>query len=163
MNEFDLYLNYIGGKNTLLADCYSQLPIMDNPVVGGDSNNNKKRKRNVTPIDFHTIKVLKDDTLIDNEHFFNLEVMCVKNDRINISNNYCHIDEDNDMMDLFLNLLPIGKMHNPINMQNICNHQQQDAKLLQQQQQHNPILYPTQLINGINILLLQSDPTQPTL
>ena len=56
----------------------------------------------------------------------------------------------------------MGEMHNPINMQNISNHQQQDAELLQQHQ-HNPILHPMQFINGINILSMRLDPAQPTM
>ena len=35
-------------------------------AVGNDINNNKQ-KYNGTPIDFHTIKVPKDDTMIDDE------------------------------------------------------------------------------------------------
>ena len=65
-------------------------------------------------------------------------------------------------MDLFLNLPPMAEMHNPINMQNMFNHQQQDAELLQQHQ-HNLILYPMQFNNGINILTIRSDPAQPTM
>ena len=65
-------------------------------------------------------------------------------------------------MDLFLNLPPMGEMHNPICMQNIHKHQQQDAELVHQHQQ-NPMLYLMQVINGVNILTMWSDPSQPTL
>ena len=54
------------------------------------------------------------------------------------------------------------EMHNPINMQDIHNHQQQDAELLQQHN-NNPILYPMKVINGVNILTMCNDPAQPTL
>ena len=126
----------------------------------GDSTN--KRKQTITPINFHTIKVPKDNTLIDDERFFNLQELYVIDERVNMSDNYFTIDDDNEIMDLFLNLPPMGKMHNPINIQNIHNHQHQDAELLHQYY-HNPVLYPMQVINGVNTLTMRSDPTQPTL
>ena len=113
MDEFDLTLNYIEDKNNILAHCFLWLPIMERPVAVGDSNNNNnKRKRMGTSIDFHTIKVPNDETLIDDKRFFNLQELYVKDNRINNSDNYFSFDEDNRMMDLFLNLLPMGEMHN---------------------------------------------------
>ena len=135
---------------------------MQRPTAVGDSNDNNKRKRMGTPIDFHTIKVPKDETLIDDERFFNLQELYVRDNRINSSEDYCSFNEDNELMDLFLNLPPMAEMQNPINMQNISNHQQQDAELLLQHQQ-NPILYPMHFINGINVLTMRSDPAQPTM
>ena len=163
MDEFDLSLHYIEGKKNVLADCFSRLPIMRSIAVEDSNNNNNKRKRIGTPMDFHTIKVPKDDTMIDDEAFFTLEELFVKDERINNNSNaYFNIDEDQEIMDLFLNLPLVGEMQNPIEIQNIFNHQQQDAEL-QQQHQHNPILYPMKNINGVNILTMCSDPTQPTL
>ena len=50
-------LNYIEGKNNVLADAFLQLPIMDWSVAVGDSNVNNKNRRTGTPINFHTMKV----------------------------------------------------------------------------------------------------------
>ena len=63
--------------------------------------------------------------MIDDEAFLTLEELYVKDDRINNNNShaYFRINKDEDMMDLFLNLPPMGKIHNPIQMQNISNHQ----------------------------------------
>ena len=79
-----------------------------------------------------------------------------------MSDSYFNINDDNKIMDLFLNLPPTAEMHNPISMQNIYNHQQQDVELLYNHH-HNPVLYPMQVINGVNILTMRSDSTQSTL
>lgn len=47
---------------------------MKQSVAVRDSNNNKHKCTSV-PIDFHVIKALKDDTLIGDECFFNMEEM----------------------------------------------------------------------------------------
>ena len=86
--------------------------------------------------------------------FFNLKEISVKDNRIDNSDVCFHIDEDNIMMDLFLNLPPMGEMHILMYMQNISNHQLQDAELLLQHQ-HNLILHPMQVINGVNILTIR--------
>ena len=147
MDEFDLSLGYIEGKNNVLADAFSRLPIMDRSATVGDSNINNKNKQTGTPIDFHTIKVPKDDTLIDDERFFNMVEMFVKDERLHKEELYFNIEEDNEILDLFLNLPPTAEMHNPINIQNIANHQQQDAELLLLYQT-NPTQVPMQNING---------------
>ena len=87
--------------------------------------------------------------------FFSVEDIYVKDKRI-------HKNEANEIMDLFLNLPPMGEMHNLNNMQNISNHQQQDVELLQPHQT-NPIQALMQHNNGVNVLTIQSDPNQPTL
>ena len=51
---------------------------MDWSVAVGDNNNQRKG----TPINFHTIKVPHDNTLIDNERFFTVEEMYVKDERL---------------------------------------------------------------------------------
>lgn len=38
----------------------------------------------------------KDDTMIHNKWFFNLIELFVREERINNSNHYCNIDEDNN-------------------------------------------------------------------
>ena len=55
---------------------------MDRSVTVGDSNINNKNKRTGTPIDFHTIKVPKDDTLIDDERLFCMVEIFVKDERL---------------------------------------------------------------------------------
>ena len=76
MDEFDLTLDYIKGKNNVLADAFSRLPIMEQSIAVGDSN----KQRKGTPINFHTIKVPRDDTLIDDKRFFTVKEMYVKDD-----------------------------------------------------------------------------------
>jgi len=145
MDEFDLTLHYIEGKKNVLADCFSRLPIMNSPNAVGNNykNINNNSKRTGTPIDFNTIEVPKDEFIIDDEAFIS-------------------IDEDNDLMECLLNLPPLQEMQNPISMQNIRNHQLQDIQLIQQHN-GNPILYPMQTMNGINVITMRSDPQQPTL
>ena len=163
MDEFDCSLHYIEGKKNVLANCFSQLPIMRSIPVRNSNNNNNKRKQIGTPVKFHTIKVPKGDTMIDDKSYFTLEELYVKDDRINVNRDAnFHIDEDQEMTDLFLNLPAMGKMQYSVSMQNILNHQQQDAEL-QQQHQYNPILFSMQNMNGVNILTMCSNPAQPTL
>lgn len=64
-------------------------------------NNNNNSKCNGTPIDFHTVKVPKKNTTIDNKTFFNMGVLFIKDNRINNSESYSFIDEHNKIMDLF--------------------------------------------------------------
>ena len=89
MDAFDLTLDYIEGKNNVLADAFSQLPIMERSIAVG--NNNKRRKG--TPINFHSIKVPRDDTLIDDERFFTVEEMYVKDDQLHQDELYFSIKE----------------------------------------------------------------------
>ena len=65
-------------------------------------------------------------------------------------------------MDLFLNLPLLAEIQIPINMQHIANHQQRGAELLLLHQT-NPIQVPMKNINGVDILTMQTNPTQPTL
>merc|ERR1712032_1808054 len=65
-------------------------------------------------------------------------------------------------MECLLNLPQLHKMHNPINMINIHNHQQAEQRLVQAQQQ-NPIQMPMQTINGMNIISIFLDPQRPTI
>ena len=126
MDKFDLSLDYIEGKNNVFADAFLRLPFMDKSVAFGDNNNQRKG----TPINFHTIKVIHDDTLIDDERFFTVEEMYVKDERLHQDELYFSVEEEDEVMDLFLNLPSLTEMQNPINMQEIANHQQQDPELL---------------------------------
>ena len=67
MDEFDLTLRYIKGKDNVLADCFSRLPRMDRPVAV--EMNRKDGSRRGNPIGFHTIEVPQDKTIIDDEAF----------------------------------------------------------------------------------------------
>ena len=57
MDEFDLKLHYIKGAKNVLADCFSQLPRMDDPTK-------VRRKKKGTTINFATLQLPKDDTNI---------------------------------------------------------------------------------------------------
>ena len=94
MDEFDLSLNYIEGKNNVLADAFSWLPIMDWSFAVGDNNNRRKG----TPINFHTIKVPHDDTLIDDERFFTVEEMYVKDEQLHQDELYFSVEEEEKIL-----------------------------------------------------------------
>ena len=106
MDEFDLTLDYIEGKNNVLADAFSRLPIMDQSVAVGDNNNWRKG----TPINFHTIKVPRDNKLSNDERFFTIKEMYVKDKRLHKDELYFSVEEEEEIMDLFLNLPPIAEM-----------------------------------------------------
>ena len=141
MDEFDLSLAYIESKNNVLADAFLGLPIMDQSVAVGDDNINDKTKRTETKVNFLTIKVPRDNTLIDDEQFFNVEEKFVKDEQLHKNELYFNVKEDDEIVDLFLNLPPKLEMQNPFNMQHVANHQQQDAELLILHQT-NPIQVP---------------------
>jgi len=65
---------------------------------------------------------------------------------------FLNIDEDNQMIDCFLNLPPLEQMANPIMIININNHQQADLEL-QQALQADPDHYMLQNMNGIEIVV----------
>ena len=89
--------------------------------------------------------------------------MFVKDEQLHIDELYFNVGkEEEEIMDLLLNLQALVEMQNPIDMQHIANHQQQDAELLVFHQK-NPIQAPMQYINGVNILTMQTNPNQPTL
>ena len=106
MNEFDLSLGYIEVKNNVLADAFLRLPVMDQSVAVRDNNNQRKG----TLINFHTIKVPRDNTLIDDECFFTVEEMYIKDKRLHKDELYFSVEEEEEIMDLFLNLPPIAEM-----------------------------------------------------
>ena len=107
MDGFDFLLAYIEVKNNVLADDFLQLPIMDWSVAVGDNNNNKRKG---TPVNFHTIKVPQDDTLIDDEQFFNVEEMFVKDKWLHKDELYFNVEEEEEIMDLFLNLPQLAEI-----------------------------------------------------
>ena len=77
----------------------------------------------------------------------------MSDERIDSSDTYFSIDEDNEIMDMFLNLPPLTEMHNPIDMRNIRNHQQQDQEMLAFHH-NNPIQFPIKHINGVDIVTM---------
>ena len=52
----------------MLADCFPRLPRMEPPSVGGKEQQGKGK-----PIDFHAIKMERDDIIIDDEAFCNVD------------------------------------------------------------------------------------------
>ena len=106
MDEFDLLLNYIKGMNNVLTDTFSRLPIMDQSVAVGDNNNQRKG----TPMNFHTIKVPCDDNLIDDKRFFNVEEIYVKDECLHQGERYFGVEEEEEIVNLFLNLPPLAEM-----------------------------------------------------
>ena len=66
LDEFDLELKFVKGKNYVLADAFSRLPRMDGPIAVTDGLGAKK---DGTPrgslIDFKLLKTPKDNFLID--------------------------------------------------------------------------------------------------
>ena len=70
MYESDSSLQYLERKKNIFAIFFSQFLIMDQLVAMGNHIMNNKNKGTRTPVNFHTIKVPRDDTLIDDERFF---------------------------------------------------------------------------------------------
>ena len=142
LDEFDLELCHIPGKENVLGDCFSRLPRMDRPVSVGDDLKNKYGEPRGTSIDFNLLQVPEhEDVLERGDVFF-------------------FIDEDNDVIECLLNLPELDVMPNPINIQNIRNHQQQDQNLLTIRQ-GNPIWYPIKNISGIDVITYREEGVEP--
>ena len=123
MDEFDLTLKYIEGKNNVLADYFSRLPLMSPPTEEkGNLTVTGKRKRSGTIIDFNNLNATRnDDMILEDETFFN-----------NISDieQHSNIEDNNELIDCFLNLPTTDELPDPISLQNIWNHQRQDDGLM---------------------------------
>ena len=142
LDEFDLELRHIPGKENVLGDCFSRLPRMDRPVSVGDDLKNKYGEPKGTFIDFNLLESPEhEDVLERGDAFFS-------------------IDEDNDVIECLLNLPALDVMPNPINMQNIRNHQQQDQNLLTTRQR-NPIRYPIENISGVDVITYREEGVKP--
>ena len=100
-----------------------------------------QKRRPGTLINFNEIKMPNDYIVVDDKVFVS-------------------IDKDTELMEFFLNFPQLNEMHNPINIINICNHQQEDQIIVQAQQQR-PIQIPIEMINGINIISIFLYPQHP--
>ena len=96
---------------------------------------NKYGKPRGTEIDFENLKPEIDST--DDEVFIN-------------------IDEDNEIIECLLNLPQLEQMQNPINMQNIFNHQCNYPELMNPHLQY-PATYPINNVSNIDIITLQDE------
>ena len=151
IDEFDVTLKYVPGKENILADCFSRLPRMDKPTEGkGSVTIAKKMERNGVLIDFANIKLPKDDNVFEDELYQEHEC-------------YAHIDEDNEIMECMLNLPSVTFESSPLSMENIRNHQQQSPALLELQRR-NPVQFRNHTISNVPIITIAGTvPNQPTL
>ena len=109
IDEFDVTIRYIEGKKNVLADCFSRLPLMAQPSVGDRELQGTKG----TLIDFNDIEMQKDtEEILEGETFF-------------------AANENEKLIECFLNLPPLEEMINPITIVNITNHQSRDFRLHQ--------------------------------
>ena len=155
MDQFDLQLKFIAGKDNVLADCFSRLPRMAKDT--GENSSSKittRRKRNGRIVDFHNLRTPENEgTLIGDEVFVS----------DNLCGTYLGIDEDNTLMESFLNLPHLTFDSNPLSMNEIHNHQSQ-SESLQELAANDPNQFPTININGFQIItILGTVPQQPTL
>lgn len=86
---------------------------MEQSAAGGDNINDNKCNHKDTLINFHTIKVPKDDTIIEDETFFNVQELSVKDNRINNSGSYFYIDKEENRNGSIPESPNFG-MHNPL-------------------------------------------------
>ena len=144
MDKFDLTLKYIKGKNNVLADCFSRLPLMSPPTdEKGNLTVTQKRNRSGTIIDFNNLNATRnDDMILEEETFFN-----------NISDieQHSNIEDDNELIDCFLNLPTLDGSPNPISLQNIWNHQHQDNGLMKLVQAA-PSKFPVKIISNVPLI-----------
>ena len=122
MDEFDLTLKYIKGKDNVLADCFSRLPIL-RPITGekGNARIIKKRERSGKFVDFHALHVPQNEEMIlEDEVFFN---------NLTEHEQHADIEDDNEMIECFLNLPSTNEMPNPISLREIKDHQLRDNDL----------------------------------
>ena len=152
IDQYDVDLCYIPGKENVSADCFSPLPRMDSvssisgkerpplpqsvasfDCVNATEHRKRKQKREAeTFVDFKQLESPPDkDFNIDGEAFFS-------------------INECNEAIECLLNLPESIYMDNPIKMQNIHNHQLQCVDL-QHLKQINSNLYWIEVINGVDI------------
>ena len=55
IDEYDVTMEYIKGKDNVIVDCFSHLPQMDQPAAVGDEQSNKYGNPKGTLIDFKII------------------------------------------------------------------------------------------------------------
>ena len=187
IDQYDVDLKYIPGKDNILADCFSRLPRIDKQVKNPEpsilgrgrpsspqsvmnfpesfdradatDNRDRKRKRESpgTFVDFKKLESPSDDFEIDGEAFLSLHddnevIKCLFPD---------NVDPIETVLDLpyipresFLNLPHRSLMENPLEMNNIEQHQIH-CQELQRLRTVNPTMYPTKLINGRQLIVHQ--------
>lgn len=120
MDEFNLTLEYIKGKDNVLADFFLGLPIMRKPAEeDGLLKIQLKHKKKGQEIIFNAINIDR-STMIDDEEFYIEYDKCKEYFQTN----------DVDVMDLFLNLPELTFDKSPLSMKNIHRHQEADLKLI---------------------------------
>ena len=115
MDEFDITLKYIKGKDNVLIDCFSRLPIL-RPITGEKGNPKiiKKRERSGMFVDFWQLHLPQNDKMIwEDEVFFN---------NLPESEQHSNIEDNNEMIECFLNLPSTNEMLNPISVLEIQEH-----------------------------------------
>ena len=144
LQQYDINLTFVPGKNNVLADCFSRLPIMNGPLPG---KNEEKRKL----MDFRKLIVPKDEDDV---------FMCNAVDSIEeiptLLPTICS-NEDTDIIELFMNLPELSEMACPITVSNVQQHQAADAALVHTALVHHQY-YPIRMINGRNIICYRANP-----
>ena len=143
LDEFDLTLKYIEGKNNVLADCFSRLLIIipateekGNPTV------TQKRNRSGTFIDFNKLNATRNvEMILEDEAFLN----------ISEAESHSNIEDNNELINCFLNLPTMEELPNPISLQNILNHQQQDRNLMNLAQSA-PTKFAIRIVSNIPLI-----------
>lgn len=109
MDEFDLTLMYINDKNNVLADCFLQLPIM-NPTTDEKDNPTviQKQTQSGKFVDFKNLNATQNDKMILEEKAFFNYISEVKN--------HLNIEDDNELIECFLNLPTLDGLANPISL-----------------------------------------------
>ena len=134
LDEFDLTLKYIEGKNNVLADCFLRPEEKGNPTI------TQKRNCSGTFIDFNKLNATHNDEIIFEDKAF-----------LNISEaeNHSNIEDDNGLIKYFLNSPTMEELLNAT-LKNL-NYQQQDNDLMQLTRLA-PTKFPVKIVS--NVLLV---------
>ena len=79
MEQFYYKLDYLEGEKNVLADCFSQLPRMDNKITVGKKELNMNEKQKGTLVDFKLLKVPSNESR-DDEVYINLTTTATSKD-----------------------------------------------------------------------------------
>ena len=139
---------------------------MNNKITVGEKELEMIRKDKGTLVDF---KLLKAPKMTDDEVYINLTTTETSKDwtyrnKITMNNNeepelfptICTKDNYEMIECLLLNMPLYQHEDNPLTMINIANHQQHDQQLMQTSLQF-PMIFPTKIINNINIVCYQQE------